>query len=319
MRTRTRSSRTRRSAMTTLLGQMTLATLMMRIARRLMGTKNLLYPSIAWASWSSYTIQACAFALNLACHSSKRVGSGYLCLRCDLVLPPPPPRRRASEASENFDIIAELAAAFDEDGGDLEGALGVGGEDLVAPPAGDEGGAPVDDATDGQRMPEPMRNLNPEASSSNAPPPPPRDAEDGGASQQEGAARNPVTSEVVLVTRWGKVTHYGHDGRFEAVCRYHQSEDGRIKCRLTRTSKANARRRAQGRPVGLLVAWLEDTAHRPQTKREHVSALHVNTAYSRECRKSYRNMVKTMTNGMLLLSKERERGADSDSEPEAVA
>lgn len=123
-------------------------------------------------------------------------------------------------------------------------------------------------------------------------------------------------SEVVVVTKWGKITFYPHDSRFEAVCRFHQEAGDSRRCRLTRLATKNRSRKAQGRPLGLMLAWLEDAECRPGSRSEHVLPMHVGTSYSYDKRRYYRNLLKNMDNGPLLLEKERPQGEDPDSEPE---
>lgn len=149
-------------------------------------------------------------------------------------------------------------------------------------------------------------------------PPPPLPPIEPERRPRAGVVRGGV-GEIVVVTKWGKVTYYAHDERFEAVCKFHQEEAGGTmrRCRLTRTTRANPRRRAQGRPLGLMLAWLTDEGLRPPTKEEHVSSMHVGTAYSASRRKHWRGVLKGLENGLALLSKERPLGADSDPEPEA--
>lgn len=122
--------------------------------------------------------------------------------------------------------------------------------------------------------------------------------------------------EVSVVTRNGKITYYSHDGRFEAICRVHQEELCKSRCRLTRTSVASDRRRDQGRPLGLMMAWLEDNQARPDGRNSHVMPLFVKTAYSFQRRKAYRAFLRTLSNGPALLACERAQRDDESSEPE---
>jgi hypothetical protein len=123
--------------------------------------------------------------------------------------------------------------------------------------------------------------------------------------------------QVVIYGTNGKITFYPSDKRFEAVCRVHQIAGDRL-CRLTRSGLANPRRSTQGRPLGLMLAWLEDPEHMPLERDEHVKPLHVKTAYAHGLRSLHRGRIAGMLNGTLMLSKERPQRPDEASEPEGV-
>ena len=63
-----------------------------------------------------------------------------------------------------------------------------------------------------------------------------------------------------LQVEFGRLYYYGGQEQFYAVCSTHGAG-----CRMTRTKNADKRllRRAQGRPLGLLSAWLRDGAAYP--------------------------------------------------------
>ena len=52
----------------------------------------------------------------------------------------------------------------------------------------------------------------------------------------------------------GRITYYPRRKTFYAVCEYHKYSDQ--PCRLTRKSTANDEKIGQGRPLGLMTAWL---------------------------------------------------------------
>ena len=140
-------------------------------------------------------------------------------------------------------------------------------------------------------------------------PPPDDDGDDHEAGQ---------VADAVVYLPHGKISFYSGDDRFEAVCRCHQvRRKGRpdIMCRLTRTSKRSERKKAQGRAVGLMAAWLGE-AGRFDDKEAHSLRLHVNSI-PRDVRRRAREFLKTLPSGPLLLSKEGGKlTADEDSEPE---
>ena len=110
----------------------------------------------------------------------------------------------------------------------------------------------------------------------------------------------------------GKVSFYEKNGRFQCVCSKHPS------CQVTRTSRANASRPGQGRPLGAMIAWL-DLGSKPdiKTKSDHRSPwLWGGLAHSTrlEARRQLR-----ATGGASIESCERPRATDeADSEPEVV-
>ena len=76
--------------------------------------------------------------------------------------------------------------------------------------------------------------------------------------------------DVVVVVPIGRIAHYPQ-GFFEATCAV------RPRCRLQRTSKPKVRGRvAAGRPLGLVVAWLESST-RFATQQEHISVFAIAT------------------------------------------
>ena len=76
---------------------------------------------------------------------------------------------------------------------------------------------------------------------------------------------------VVEIPGLGNISYYSHDQRFQANCRVHGNG-----CNLTRTSRPGVGRRAngpQGRPLGLMFAWLSQcNAPRNIGAEEHARA-----------------------------------------------
>lgn len=124
------------------------------------------------------------------------------------------------------------------------------------------------------------------------------------------------SAAVVVYFPQGKVSYYSHDLRFEAVCRHHQTAgDDATLCRLTRTAKASRRKKAQGRPVGLLASWLE-MASQHQSKADHCARFWVSACITREHRRAARARLMALPNGRDLAACERAQEPGEDSEPE---
>ena len=106
----------------------------------------------------------------------------------------------------------------------------------------------------------------------------------------------------------------------DAHCRQPGHGDG---CRLNRTVKAGRKANgSQGRPVGLLMAWLEDAANHP-TRAAHLAAARaaapVPEAYTREARQLARDRCKAIfAEGTGPLARERPKRPDELSEPEGL-
>ena len=123
-------------------------------------------------------------------------------------------------------------------------------------------------------------------------------------------------ADAVVVVPGGKISYYKKNCRFEAVCSQHPKE----RCRLTRTSKGPTRANleGQGRPVGLLAAWLAAGVHAEVNSAEvHRGGLLV-CLITRAQRIEGRAAVGADPNLAALMSFERPQGADPDPEPERV-
>jgi len=114
----------------------------------------------------------------------------------------------------------------------------------------------------------------------------------------------------------GKITFYRKGTRFQAQCFLHGPS-----CRLSRTGKPPAvgsSRRGQGRPVGLMSAWLQIGAQPELTdKVDHCATLLV-VGITRAQRVEGRNRVRTATGGLATMQGERPKAEGEDSEPDEV-
>ena len=109
----------------------------------------------------------------------------------------------------------------------------------------------------------------------------------------------------------GRISFY-KDGRFEALC----CLPGHARCRMTRylPKSEQAARSGKGRPVGHMAAWLSPSIVL-QDRAEHRNPFFM-MSLSKEARQQARNGVKNVERGLELLSHERARLPDEDSEPE---
>lgn len=111
---------------------------------------------------------------------------------------------------------------------------------------------------------------------------------------------------VALPIAAGTLTWYKYSGDFVAVCRHHGSG-----CRKHRTSNANDRRQAQGRPLGYLFAWAE-------AFEEHGDgASHRAAVPTFGDRAAARARLANIEGSAALFAKERPRREDEGPEPEA--
>lgn len=133
------------------------------------------------------------------------------------------------------------------------------------------------------------------------PPPAPPQAEVGGDHDLPGVRLDALGS----VELAGGSIRYYRKGDFVALCRFHP------KCILARTSR-EGRRLAQGRPLGLLAAWLGLVA---DTKEQHMSK---NQWPNQASRLEHRAMLAAMPGGPELLAYERRRRRGEDEKPVAL-
>jgi hypothetical protein len=106
------------------------------------------------------------------------------------------------------------------------------------------------------------------------------------------------------------------DGRFEAVCR-HPAHLPKNRCRLTRTSVGSGDSEAQGRPLGLMAAWLLASSDFA-SKEEHNNpfALFILDFPARE---RARQRLRHLPGAAQLLDAERVPSPNEGPEPEGWA
>lgn len=147
------------------------------------------------------------------------------------------------------------------------------------------------------------------------PPPPPAARGHAGALRPRSASAR-EHAEVRVNFPSGRIVYYRANGNFEAFCRLH---DGR--CCLTRTGLASARRAraAQGRPLGLMAAWLTRLTCVASNRAEHKDALAI-ASLSHQARFESRRQLRELPGGPELEALERpQRDDEPDSEPEGLA
>ena len=103
----------------------------------------------------------------------------------------------------------------------------------------------------------------------------------------------------------GSITWYRYSSDFVVVCRMHAGQ-----CRKHKSSRAYARRPAQGRPLGWMAAWLELHAEHP-TAEEHKLCCHPTL----DQRQSARARLAALPSSVGLLSKERDLREGEGDEP----
>ena len=113
----------------------------------------------------------------------------------------------------------------------------------------------------------------------------------------------------------GRISYYQKHKRFECICFRHSKTDER--CVLTRTAAMNPRRPSQGRPLGLMMAWLLN-ASTFSDKAEHGDKFLVQCVCSKPVRLHGRSELRKHPEGRELETKE-ERPDGADSEPDGMA
>lgn len=110
----------------------------------------------------------------------------------------------------------------------------------------------------------------------------------------------------------GRLVYYKTRQEFYAECPLRGTGHQR-NCRRSRTSRSseNMRRPGQGRPLGLLLAWLE-SAEQHDTSDSHKVLFHT----THEDRKNARQFLKTLPGSDALFEYERHLEPGEDSEPE---
>ena len=129
----------------------------------------------------------------------------------------------------------------------------------------------------------------------------------------KGGGGNPFgeAEHVVVLECGGIIAYYPASANFVAYCGSDDHNDHAVGCRRVRTCTAG-RSRAQGRPLGLLAAWLEYLAI---SREAHMAA----PAFSHAERAAARNRLRDNPDAVDLFACERPARDDSDSEPEGNA
>lgn len=115
-------------------------------------------------------------------------------------------------------------------------------------------------------------------------------------------------ADVVVPLAHGHISFYAKGSRFQATC----TQVGHVRCRLTRTGNTSDRRAAQGRPVGLMCAWLGHLC----APTDHRNTFLVKS-FGHDARREARHVARAMAGSSALEACERARRPDeADSEPE---
>ena len=116
--------------------------------------------------------------------------------------------------------------------------------------------------------------------------------------------------------KWGKISYYANKN-FECVCNHPRHVVDGQRCRLTRTSDASDTMAAQGRPLGLMAAWLTH-ADRSEERVDHRNPFCI-LAFSVEERQHAREALALVVGSAALFACERERRPDEPLEPSGIA
>ena len=133
------------------------------------------------------------------------------------------------------------------------------------------------------------------------PPPPAK-----GSRPIPGQPRDRATARIVL-ENGSILAFYERYGRWQATCK-HESHG---ECKFTQGTTKTCL--GKGRPVGLMVAWLE--VHGEMSSEEHLSPFTI-YAITQEVKEAARRRVLGMAGGPELLSHERELDPGEREEPE---
>jgi len=203
--------------------------------------------------------------------------------------------------------VLDSASGSDDDGsqgGAETPSLGDGGGET--PVLGDGGAELAADAEDIAAVgaPPPVAVEEPPP-----PPPPPPPDPPAPAARAVAVGGRGLPDETVFAPSGGCIKYYIQSSSFVAECSRHHG-----RCRLTRTSNASTCKRAQGRPLGLMAAWLAD--HMVQNREDHCNTLYVAMAYSHELRLQKRL---ELVGRARLEAFERPRDASRDEPEEPIA
>ena len=122
-----------------------------------------------------------------------------------------------------------------------------------------------------------------------------------------GPADSRQSADVLSVPGCGELRYHSTTRNVVAFCAAHRDRD----CRRSRTVVPNARRAGQGRPIGLLVAWLQDPdSHEGPNSRTFVHPF--------DKRQEARNFFDRLPDSGLFGQCERPREAGEGPEPERI-
>ena len=211
--------------------------------------------------------------------------------------------------------VAEAAAA-EEDllddtlGADNAGAEGAGDGDVLLVAEGSVGGgAAVADSASAAPVPAVAPGLMPPPPAPPVPPPPSASSRGGERGDAQFVVRHPN----------GWIAYYPLDQRFQATCGVCPPKPSGAKCRLTRTAHASASRPAQGRPLGLMWAWLDHGPTVSATGFDHTDRYFVRLSFPKDVREAARETCHGQPLGAQLQSCERPRRDGEGPEPDANA
>ena len=124
------------------------------------------------------------------------------------------------------------------------------------------------------------------------------------------ARRAPLPQLSIRVAEHGDIRYNILDGYFQAACALHGSE-----CRRRRTASSSERIQGQGRPLGLLTAWLM-AANKYSSKQDHVNAR--SSDFSFDDRLQARQQFKVLSEADDFFAFERPQAADEGEEPRTI-
>ena len=119
---------------------------------------------------------------------------------------------------------------------------------------------------------------------------------------------------VVVFPGVGRISYYSSTKRFYAVCLAHHDR-GCVMTRTARPMQSEKGNKCQGRPLGLLVAWLHQAAAPISCTFESHRCKLARKAISHDTRLEARQLLSLTVEGLELLSKERVRRIGEPEEP----
>ena len=133
-------------------------------------------------------------------------------------------------------------------------------------------------------------------------PEPPEPASGSGRQQHQ----RDMYPDVIKIGTWGELRFHKKTKNIVAHCSAHSDEHD---CRRSRTTIGNANRQGQGRPIGLLVAWLRDPASHDQGRL---------SVHNHATRKAAREYYNKLPNAEQFGFNERKQHAGEEEEPKQI-